>query len=80
MHAAPSVLFVSDCEWLAPRAGCSYEWGAGNFRGIPGPFIQSQRLPIYKQWAEWLVAYGHAYRADETPEELEARKGKRKRG
>jgi len=32
---APSVLFVSDCEWLAPRAGCSYEWGPGNFRGIP---------------------------------------------
>jgi glutamyl-tRNA synthetase len=43
----------------------------GNYRGIPGPFVQSQRLPIYKQWAEWLVEHGHAYRANETPEELE---------
>jgi glutamyl-tRNA synthetase len=43
----------------------------GSFRGIPGPFVQSQRLSIYKQWAEWLVEHGHAYRANETPEELE---------
>ncbi|WP_025321007.1 AAA family ATPase [Deferrisoma camini] len=37
-HEAPCVLFVSDCEWLAPRAGCSYEWGPGNLRGIPPTF------------------------------------------
>ncbi len=42
----------------------------GGFAGIPGPFVQSQRLPIYKQWAEWLVERGYAYRANETPEEL----------
>jgi len=42
----------------------------GEYKGIPGPFVQSQRLPIYKQWAEWLVAHGYAYRAVETPEEL----------
>jgi len=42
----------------------------GEYRGIPGPFVQSQRLPLYKQWAEWLVAHGYAYRAAETPEEL----------
>ncbi len=38
VHEAPCVLFVSDCEWLAPRAGCSYEWGPGNLRGIPPTF------------------------------------------
>jgi glutamyl-tRNA synthetase len=43
----------------------------GCFQRVPGPFVQSQRLPIYKQWAEWLVEHGHAYRANETPEELE---------
>ena len=43
----------------------------GSSRGIPGSFIQSQRLPHYQEWAEWLVANGCAYRANETPEELE---------
>ena len=43
----------------------------GGYRGLPGPFVQSQRLPIYKHWAEWLVEHGYAYRADEPPEELE---------
>lgn len=43
----------------------------GSFGGIPGPFVQSQRLGIYKEHAEWLIANGHAYRANETPEELE---------
>jgi glutamyl-tRNA synthetase len=43
----------------------------GSYQGIPGPFVQSQRLHLYKQWAEWLIEHGHAYRATETPEELE---------
>lgn len=43
----------------------------GSYKGIPGPFVQSQRLPLYRQWAEWLVEHGYAYRANETPEELE---------
>ena len=28
----------------------------GGYRGIPGPFVQSQRLAIYKAHAEQLVA------------------------
>ncbi|PJF47960.1 MAG: glutamate--tRNA ligase [Chloroflexi bacterium] len=43
----------------------------GEYKGIPGPFVQSHRLHLYKQWAEWLVAHGYAYRANETPEELQ---------
>jgi glutamyl-tRNA synthetase len=43
----------------------------GDYRGVPGPFVQSQRLAIYKQWAEWLIEHGHAYRANETTEELQ---------
>jgi len=43
----------------------------GSYKGVPGPFVQSQRLPHYKQWAEWLVENSFAYRANETPEELQ---------
>lgn len=43
----------------------------GSYKGVPGPFVQSHRLPLYKQWAEWLVEHGYAYRANETPEEIQ---------
>jgi transitional endoplasmic reticulum ATPase len=35
---APLVLYLSDLDWLAPRAGASYEWGPGNQRGRPPTF------------------------------------------
>jgi len=44
----------------------------GSYRGIPGPFVQSQRLAIYKAHAEQLVAAGKAYRCNESAEELSA--------
>lgn len=48
------------------------DWaGAPDYGGDYGPYIQSQRLPVYKQWAEWLVEHGYAYRANETPDELD---------
>ena len=37
-----------------------------------GPFRQSERYDLYRQAAERLLAEGKAYRAFETPEELEA--------
>lgn len=40
----------------------------GNF----GPYIQSQRLDMYKQYAEGLVSKGEAYYCFATAEELEA--------
>lgn len=36
-----------------------------------GPYFQSQRLPLYREVAERLVAMGHAYRCYCTPERLE---------
>lgn len=39
--------------------------------GECGPYIQSQRLDIYKQHAQQLLESGHAYYAFDTPEELE---------
>ena len=34
----PSVFFISDIDWLCPRAGASYSWGNGNSRGKPPTF------------------------------------------
>jgi glutamyl-tRNA synthetase len=49
------------------------EWwdGAPELGGECGPYVQSQRLPRYKQIADELVAKGVAYRCDCTPEMLE---------
>lgn len=48
------------------------DWeGAPDIGGPYGPYIQSLRLPRYKEIAEQLIASGHAYRCDCTPEMLE---------
>lgn len=39
--------------------------------GAYGPYRQSERKPIYKQYADQLVAQGQAYLAFDTPEDLE---------
>lgn len=38
---APAILFISDLEWVCPRAGADYSWSKGNFRGIPPTFASS---------------------------------------
>lgn len=45
--------------------------GEGCPSGSCGPYIQSLRLPRYKEVAEELVSRGHAYRCDCTAEMLE---------
>lgn len=40
--------------------------------GDRGPYRQSERLDLYRQHAEMLLASGHAYRSFETAEDLEA--------
>jgi glutamyl-tRNA synthetase len=48
------------------------DWdGAPDLNGSCGPYVQSLRLPRYKEVAEELVAKGFAYRCDCTPEMLE---------
>ncbi|MBX9892818.1 MAG: glutamate--tRNA ligase [Chitinophagaceae bacterium] len=39
-----------------------------------GPYRQSERKPLYNQYAEQLVAAGQAYYAFDTPQELEAKR------
>jgi glutamyl-tRNA synthetase len=38
--------------------------------GAHGPYVQSERLSLYQEWANWLVANDKAYRAYETEAEL----------
>jgi glutamyl-tRNA synthetase len=63
--AAEKVL--DDLKWLG------IDWDEGYGVGGPsGPYRQSERLDIYREYAGRLLADGRAYYAFETPEELEA--------
>jgi len=53
-------------KWCGLEPDESVQHG-GNF----GPYRQSERKEIYRQYAEKLVAAGNAYYAFDTPEELE---------
>ena len=49
------------------------DWQEGVDKGGPyAPYLQSERLAIYKEWADKLVASGHAYADPYSREELEA--------
>ena len=48
------------------------DWDEGPEKGGDyGPYTQSQRLAIYKEWADKLVASGRAYADPYTPEQVE---------
>jgi glutamyl-tRNA synthetase len=49
------------------------DWDEGpEVGGEYGPYIQSERLELYQQWANWLVEQGRAYPCYCTAERLEA--------
>ncbi|KAH9903715.1 hypothetical protein F4778DRAFT_95847 [Xylariomycetidae sp. FL2044] len=51
------------------------DWDEGPDIGAPyGPYVQSQRLEIYKEHADKLINEGRAYRCFCTPEELDRMK------
>jgi glutamyl-tRNA synthetase len=51
-------------------AGLNWDEGP-EVEGSFGPYVQSERLVIYQQWAKWLVDHDKAYHAYETSEELD---------
>lgn len=53
--------------------GINYDEGPG-VGGEHGPYIQSERLPIYREYAEKLIKSGHAYYCFCTPERLDSLK------
>jgi glutamyl-tRNA synthetase len=60
---------LDDLRWLG------LDWDEGPDIGGPhGPYRQSERLDIYHDTAERLLASGHAFRCWCTPEELEERR------
>lgn len=51
---------------------CGLKFDEGPHVGGPyGPYRQSERKPMYRQYADQLIAAGHAYYAFDTEEELE---------
>ncbi len=51
---------------------CGLQWDEGPGVGGPfGPYRQSERKDMYRQYAMQLLETGHAYYAFDTPEELE---------
>ena len=68
---AASLAFLADLAWL----GIGWDEGPehdGNGGGDAGPYFCSERLDVYREQVDRLIADGHAYRAFETPEELDA--------
>lgn len=60
---------IDDLHWLG------LHWDEGPEKGgAAGPYFQSQRLDIYRQHLDRLLAEGKAYPAMESPEELAARR------
>jgi glutamyl-tRNA synthetase len=54
-------------------AWCGLKPDESALQGGPyGPYRQSERKPLYREYADKLVADGHAYYAFDTPEELAA--------
>lgn len=58
------------------------QWDEGPDIGGPlGPYVQSERVALYQQWAQWLLDHDKAYKAYETPDELDLiRKSRERQG
>ncbi len=51
------------------------DWDEGpEVGGEHGPYFQTQRMDLYRQWADRLIAEGKAYRCYCTKEEIDARR------
>jgi len=60
---------IDGLRWLG------LDWDEGPDVGGPyGPYIQSQRAALYREWADWLLERGYAYKCFCTAEELKARR------
>jgi glutamyl-tRNA synthetase len=62
---------IESLTWLG------IEWDEGVDKGGPAaPYLQSERLPLYRSYAEKLIQAGHAYPDSRTEEELEELRAK----
>ncbi len=66
-YVAGAEKYIFDClRWCGIEPDESVQHG-----GDYGPYRQSERKPIYREYAEQLVKNGHAYYAFDTTDELE---------
>lgn len=65
---------MDSLKWL----GLQWDEGIGAAGGPYGPYQQSERLDIYKEWAHKLIAKGRAYADPYSPVELDALRQKAK--
>ncbi|GAB4178505.1 MAG: hypothetical protein Tsb0017_15350 [Geothermobacteraceae bacterium] len=76
LHEAPCILFISDCEWLCPRAGCDYEWSPGNLRAVPPTFADAELSRLFIEQVDRINQYpevrlvGSCYRIDTVDQAL----------
>lgn len=61
---------------IDPEEGVVMIDGVPGETGTKGPYFQSKRLPLYKEYADQLIAGGHAYHCFCTPERLEEMRNK----
>lgn len=62
---------IESLDWLGIR------WDEGPDIGGPhASYIQSERLPLYRRYAQMLIDKGHAYTDHSTPEQLDAMRAK----
>ena len=55
------------------------DWDEGPEIGGPhGPYVQSERAALYREWADWLLAHNHAYKCFCTADELKERRAAQK--
>lgn len=69
--AMEAVCRVLHWAGLDPDEGVMLEDGKIVQKGDKGPYIQSERLDLYKKYADELVASGKAYYAFDTKEEID---------
>jgi len=66
-------MILNTLRWLG------LDWDEGpDVGGAHGPYRQSERMDIYKGYAEELIAKGHAFHCFRTPEELDAMREERR--
>lgn len=69
--ATEAILRVLHWAGIDPQEGVIMENGAIAQKGDKGPYIQSERLELYAQYAKQLLESGHAYYAFDTKEDIE---------
>ncbi len=70
-RAIENILTTLHWAGLEPDEGVLLDNGVAAQQGAHGPYIQSERLELYKKYADQLIASGHAYYAFDTKDDIE---------